>query len=186
MPCFMRSIYSPIVTTMSDGSEQLVAEDEQETIRNDTLKNPQLEFNHEIAQISPFDHDGIKTDHPSLKKAIRTSKEEEEEEEEEEEAGMTLFQEEHELVDEDGENNDGFRTPTSSDHKIPMMMQCPPAPMKPKPIRKRKLSSSSLSMLSDDRNREVIDLDFSEEVESLFWPILRNEIKKARRDGNNN
>ncbi|XP_030449822.1 cyclin-dependent protein kinase inhibitor SMR3-like [Syzygium oleosum] len=182
---FMRNISPLIITPMSNGSEQLVAEDEQETIRSDKLKNPQLEYDYEIAQISPLDHVGIETDHLRPKKTIGTSKEEEEEEEEEEECGTTSFREEPELVEEDGENNDGFRTPTSLDHKIPAMTQCPPAPMKPKPTRKRKLSSSS-SMSSDDRCREVIELDFSEEVESLFWPIRRDEIKKARRNGNNN
>ncbi|KAL3753798.1 hypothetical protein ACJRO7_001094 [Eucalyptus globulus] len=181
MHYFMRNISSPIITTMSDGSEQLLAEDEQETIRSDTLKSPQLEFDYEIAQISPLDHVGIETDHLSPRKAIRTVRKEKEEEEE---GGKTSFREEHELVEEDGENNDGFRTPTSSDHKIPVMTQCPPAPMKPKPTKKRKLSSPS--MLSDDRHREVIDLDLSEEVESLLQPTHRNEVKKGRRDGNNN
>ncbi|XP_030529062.1 cyclin-dependent protein kinase inhibitor SMR3-like [Rhodamnia argentea] len=171
---------------MSNGSGKLVAKDEQETIRSDNLKNTRFEFDYEIAQISPLDHVGFKIDHPSPKKSIGASKEEEEEEEEEEECGMTSFREEHELVEEDGENNDGFRTPTSSDHKIPAMTRCPPAPMKPKPTRKRKFSSSSSSTFSDDRCKERIDLDSSEQVESLFRPILRDEIKKARRDGNNN
>ncbi|XP_060174499.1 uncharacterized protein LOC132605332 [Lycium barbarum] len=39
----------------------------------------------------------------------------------------------------DGDNNDGFTTPTSSDHKIPLMTTCPPAPKK---STKRKLSAS--------------------------------------------
>lgn len=79
------------------------------------------------------------------------------------------------------DDDDGFKTPTSLDHKIPVTKQCPPAPRKPKtslrPARKRKLSLSIPRSLRQD---------FSGEVESMFSPVplcdLHNEIKKARRE----
>ncbi|XP_059298251.1 uncharacterized protein LOC132050943 [Lycium ferocissimum] len=42
-------------------------------------------------------------------------------------------------TNDDGDDSDGFTTPTSSDHKIPLMTTCPPAPKK---STKRKLSAS--------------------------------------------
>ncbi|KAA8516435.1 hypothetical protein F0562_016728 [Nyssa sinensis] len=77
------------------------------------------------------------------------------------------------------DDDDGFRTPTSSDHKIPIITQCPPAPnkLRPQPSRKRKLSQKL------SRN---IQLDLSKEVESMFPPTLQDyigsKIKKARRN----
>ncbi|XVE59249.1 hypothetical protein DITRI_Ditri05aG0030800 [Diplodiscus trichospermus] len=70
------------------------------------------------------------------------------------------------------EKNDGFKTPTSLDHKIPAMLKCPPAPSKPKslPSPKRKAF------------RQLLDL--TKEIESLFPPALLadlgNKIKKVR------
>ncbi|XVF05512.1 hypothetical protein REPUB_Repub05bG0178500 [Reevesia pubescens] len=78
---------------------------------------------------------------------------------------------------EEDENNDGFKTPTSLDHKIPVMLKCPPAPRKPK----------SLPILSPKRKafrRPRILLDLTKEIESLFPPALLadlgNKIKKVR------
>ncbi|XP_052175991.1 cyclin-dependent protein kinase inhibitor SMR3-like [Diospyros lotus] len=74
---------------------------------------------------------------------------------------------------------DGFKTPTSSAHKIAATVQCPPAPKKarPQPSRKRKSSSP---------RRRSPPLDLSKEVESMFPPLLPEDssrkIKKARRD----
>ncbi|KAJ1406885.1 hypothetical protein SESBI_24697 [Sesbania bispinosa] len=64
---------------------------------------------------------------------------------------------------EDGydESNDGFKTPTSSDHKIPAVLECPGAPKKTKTTRlatKRKSPSC----------RRRIVLDLSTELESMF------------------
>ncbi|KAK4377537.1 hypothetical protein RND71_003833 [Anisodus tanguticus] len=42
-------------------------------------------------------------------------------------------------TNDDDYDNDGFKTPTSSDHKIPVMTTCPPAPKKSS---KRKFSAS--------------------------------------------
>lgn len=77
-------------------------------------------------------------------------------------------------VEEDG---DGFKTPTSLDHKIPVILQCPPAPRKPKsrPLPKRKLP-----------HQRRIFHDLSNEIEALFPPALRadlgKKIKKVRQE----
>ncbi|XP_042510710.1 cyclin-dependent protein kinase inhibitor SMR3 [Macadamia integrifolia] len=86
----------------------------------------------------------------------------------------TLGGEELELEDDD----EGFRTPTSLEHRIPVIQQCPPAPRRPK----RKASSSSSSSVS---RRQLVFLDVSQEIELLFplalRPDLNRKIKKIRR-----
>ncbi|KAI5682353.1 hypothetical protein M9H77_03581 [Catharanthus roseus] len=82
---------------------------------------------------------------------------------------------ESEVADDD----DGFATPTNSDHKIPVITQCPPAPKKIRPSAKRKASSP-------DRIRRNLQIDLSREVESMFHPTVQDDlgrkIKKARRE----
>lgn len=81
-----------------------------------------------------------------------------------------------------GEEDEGFRTPTSLDHRIPDITQCPPAPKKirPSPSTKRKEISP--------RRRKSLHLDLSStEVESNFPPkIPENDtnpkMKKSRRE----
>ncbi|KAH6802560.1 hypothetical protein C2S51_034006 [Perilla frutescens var. frutescens] len=85
----------------------------------------------------------------------------------------------------ESEDDDGFKTPTSSDHRIPAITQCPPAPKKfrPPPSKlKRKAASPPASSRS-------IELDSSAEVESIFCPIVKDQddtqqhkIKKPRTD----
>ncbi|KAJ4725824.1 cyclin-dependent protein kinase inhibitor SMR3-like [Melia azedarach] len=76
------------------------------------------------------------------------------------------------------DSDEGFKTPTSSDHKIPVVLQCPPAPRKPKsrPLTKRKVSP-----------RRVLH-DLSNEIEAMFPPALLadlgNKIKKVRKENN--
>lgn len=55
---------------------------------------------------------------------------------------------------------DGFRTPTSSEHRIPAITECPPAPRKPHPSRWKRSRSP----------HRCLEFDTSEEVESLFRP----------------
>lgn len=80
------------------------------------------------------------------------------------------------------EDDDGFKTPTSLDHKIPVIKQCPPAPRKPKPPMKRRMPEI------DQNNKVRRNLPFdilSEEVESIFpFPFFSDSRcnKKARRD----
>ncbi|OAY51808.1 cyclin-dependent protein kinase inhibitor SMR10 [Manihot esculenta] len=76
--------------------------------------------------------------------------------------------------------HDGFKTPTSLDQKIPVILPCPPAPRKPKSLPSNKRKSS----------RRRVLLDLSNEIESLFPPALRadlgGKIKKVRQEINDN
>ncbi|CAL5389665.1 unnamed protein product [Camellia sinensis] len=77
------------------------------------------------------------------------------------------------------DGDDGFKTPTSLDHKIPVNTECPPAPK-----RRRQSQSSAQSM---KRKATTAELDLREEIESLlFAPTIRDDldrkIKIARRD----
>ncbi|KAG6437421.1 hypothetical protein SASPL_102337 [Salvia splendens] len=75
----------------------------------------------------------------------------------------------------DADESGGFKTPTSSDHKIPPITECPPAPIKPRPPPprlKRKPSSPQPA-----------------EIESVFRSIANDQddahhhkMKKARND----
>lgn len=72
------------------------------------------------------------------------------------------------------EEEDGWRTPTSKEHKIPM--KCPKAP--------RKAKSSSVvatnTVITKRRRRKVFFDVYNEEVELLFPPtsLLANLINK--------
>jgi hypothetical protein len=72
------------------------------------------------------------------------------------------------------EEDDGFKTPTSLDHKIPVIKQCPPAPKKPKPQMKRRIAAYKV--------RRNLRLEVSEEVESLFPFPLLSDSKRRRRE----
>lgn len=76
------------------------------------------------------------------------------------------------------EYDEGFKTPTSSDHKISAVKQCPAAPRKTRSSAKRKSSAA--------RIRRSLQLDVSAEIESMFPSRPRDDnehkIKKARRD----
>ncbi|KAK3226384.1 hypothetical protein Dsin_006246 [Dipteronia sinensis] len=90
--------------------------------------------------------------------------------------------------DGDEEGDQGFRTPTSSDHKIPKIKQCPPAPKKPMPpppSKKRKSSSLLSSSPSTNARRKCLRSDLSpQDIDSLFPRAILNDlhskIKKAR------
>lgn len=71
------------------------------------------------------------------------------------------------------DDDDGFKTPTSKDHKIPAEpKQCPPAPRKPKPT-KRKASSPTNGSTAV---RNLLLLGVSEELDS--W---NHKVKKITR-----
>ncbi|CAI9780124.1 unnamed protein product [Fraxinus pennsylvanica] len=79
------------------------------------------------------------------------------------------------------ESDDGFKTPTSLDHKIPVIEQCPPAPKKTRPQ-----PSTSTKRKASPR---ALQFDYSTEVESMFLAISHDEdndvvqkMKKTRRD----
>lgn len=71
------------------------------------------------------------------------------------------------------EEDEGFRTPTSLDHRIPVTKQCPHAPRKPKPSLKRKPPCNPV-------------LDLSKEVVELLLPTQlfnsHQTTKKVRRE----
>ncbi|XWS71695.1 hypothetical protein CRYUN_Cryun03dG0160800 [Craigia yunnanensis] len=145
------------------------------------MVRPPLEFQEDQCQIAPFlDVD----DEPQQQKEERVQKEEDQQQQQEEDKCKLLMSSlELKLpssgefkVHENGEdeNDDGFKTPTSLDHKISVMPKCPPAPRKPKslPSPKRKAF-----------HRRIL-LDLTKEIESLFPPALLadlgNKIKKVR------
>ncbi|XP_062084942.1 uncharacterized protein LOC133791070 [Humulus lupulus] len=78
-------------------------------------------------------------------------------------------------------DHDGFKTPTSVDTKIPVVLPCPPAPRKPK---------STILKTKRKANRRRVLLDLTSEIESLFPPTvladLGSKIKKVRQSGNAN
>lgn len=95
--------------------------------------------------------------------------------------------------EDEGADDDGIRTPTSLDHKIPVMRQCPPAPRKAacKPLgTSQSISSSSRTTTTTKRKlpprRNLQLIDVSKEVESMFPPLvfanIGKKIKKARLD----
>ncbi|KAG6769467.1 hypothetical protein POTOM_025104 [Populus tomentosa] len=78
-----------------------------------------------------------------------------------------------------GDDDDGFKTPTSLDHKI-SITKCPPAPRKPKPFLSRKRKASL------PKARTILQLDLSQEIEALFPSTiavdLQKKIKKSPSD----
>jgi hypothetical protein len=78
---------------------------------------------------------------------------------------------------ENEEENDGFKTPTHIEHRIPIAKQCPLAPRKPKPYFKRRKQQYSKQLL-----------DVSSEVELLFqikhktFSSSQQSSKKIRRE----
>lgn len=132
-----------------------------------------MEFNFLVRPtVPPEDHHGIHKKPPEVK----------EEEEEENKCKISVSCLELKIpsvgkfrdVEDD---DDGFKTPTSLGHKIPAILQCPPAPRKPKTIplmTKRKAA------------RQRILLDLSNDIESLFPTALlvdlSGKFKKIRQE----
>ena len=147
----------------------------------DLLVRPALGFHHEDCQTSrPEDH---KLNDPKQEERQRC-REEDLEKKISLPAGASLeiripSRKDVEVEGDDNPNDDGFKTPTSSDHRIPVILQCPPAPRKPKPVPSKKRKAC--------RSRIVLDLSI--EIESLFpTPILvdlgSNNIKKVKQGRN--
>ncbi|XP_054785202.1 uncharacterized protein LOC129291722 [Prosopis cineraria] len=90
-------------------------------------------------------------------------------------------EEEEEEEEEEGEE-EGFRTPTTLDQRIPEAKQCPPAPRKPKPSLKRKAPHTLATAPIYLSSKEV----------QLLFPVQHNPLsdslritKKIRRDDPN-
>ncbi|XP_058110979.1 cyclin-dependent protein kinase inhibitor SMR2-like [Magnolia sinica] len=106
----------------------------------------------------------------------------EEKKEEREETSPSLASKEHEIQqkdekkpEEEEEENDGYRTPTSEEHKIPVLQECPPAPKKRRIESRVERKSSSAHF----HEMKVFDTEFW-----LYSPIfleVEPTIKKARR-----
>lgn len=94
----------------------------------------------------------------------------------------SLGQEFEEVADDD----DGFATPITSHHKIPVTEQCPPAPKKIRTPNGRHSSTSTSTKRKSPprRTNRHLRLDLSGEVELMFPPNVRDDlgrkIKKAR------
>ncbi|KAH1090115.1 hypothetical protein J1N35_017372 [Gossypium stocksii] len=79
-------------------------------------------------------------------------------------------EEKKEMNSKEMDDDDGFKTPTSKDSKIPAEpKQCPPAPRKPKP-NKRKASSPTNGSTAV---RNPLLLDLSEELDSLSHKVKK-------------
>ncbi|XP_022765817.1 uncharacterized protein LOC111310620 [Durio zibethinus] len=160
----MYAEFSRVSLLSMSNSGLFLVKDEEEGSEFDILKRPVLEFQEESQAAATSSHDDeereIQGDHEEIKgeenNVTATS----------EESGKKkkmISLGELKATDDD---DDGFKTPTSLDHKIPVIKQCPPAPRKPKPLpsNKRKASPSSSNSA---RTRRNLQLDFSQEVESL-------------------
>ena len=156
-------------------SQMFLTEKDLNSMELNFLVRPTLDFQDQCPT-APSEEE--KEDHELFKRP--EVKEEEKQEEEEDKCKISVSSLEvkvpslGELRDVE-DDDDGFRTPTSLDHKIPESLQCPPAPRKPKPIPSTKRKAG----------RRRIMLDLSNEIESLFPPALlvdlHVKIKKIRR-----
>ncbi|QCE11663.1 hypothetical protein DEO72_LG10g2899 [Vigna unguiculata] len=135
------------------------------------LKRPMLEFQTE----------NIETSSSSKPRYSRSIQDRDEEKEENQQiCRVTVRRQddsasssEEKLKEEEDEENDGFKTPTSLDHKISVPSQCPPAPRKTKPSLKRKASCF---------NHCRHPLDLSKEVFELLFPTQQSTKKVRRQD----
>ncbi|XVE96869.1 hypothetical protein REPUB_Repub02eG0260700 [Reevesia pubescens] len=154
--------------SMSNSGFFLV-KDEEERVEFDILKRRlALEFQEECQATATSSAHGIPDDDQEREESNVTAPKESEEKKK---IGLGELK----ATDDDDE---GFKTPTSLDHKIPVIKECPPAPRKPKS--NQRTASPSCS----SRIRRNLQLDFSQELDSLFpEPFLadlhRKVVKKA-------
>ncbi|WJX76338.1 hypothetical protein P8452_59773 [Trifolium repens] len=130
--------------------------------------NDHQSLEEEISNSSHNSQD-IKEEHNQIEVCSKTPSSSEEDEEEEEEEKLKKKNED--------EEEDGFRTPTSLDHKI-SVITCPQAP--------KKIKVQSLKRKAAGSCRQL-PLDLSKEVELLFSPTHHSQshrAKKIRRDDN--
>ncbi|KAK7825632.1 cyclin-dependent protein kinase inhibitor SMR3 [Quercus suber] len=159
-------------------SQMFLTEKDLNSMELNFLVRPTLDFQDQCPTAPSEEEEEVH----ELYKSPEVKEEEKQEEEEEEEDKCKISVSSLEVkVPSLGElrdvedDDDGFRTPTSLDHKIPESLRCPPAPRKPKPIPSTKRKAG----------RRRIMLDLSNEIDSLFPPALlvdlRVKIKKIRR-----
>ncbi|KAJ9189150.1 hypothetical protein P3X46_000480 [Hevea brasiliensis] len=184
----MFSQFKPISFMGVSNPEMFLSEKDLNSVEFNFLVRPALKFEDEC-DIAPLrggdDQDDELHD-------LKGQQEEEEAEEEEEEREQEEHKEEDKFkslvstlkiklpslgefkIEEDVD--DGVKTPTSLDHRIPVILPCPTAPRKPKSLPSNKRKSP----------RRRVLLDLSNEIESLFPPALRadlgGKIKKVRQE----
>ncbi|KAB1226020.1 Cyclin-dependent protein kinase inhibitor SMR3 [Morella rubra] len=169
--------------TVSDSQMFLISEKDPNAMEFNFRVRPALEFRDESLTVPPETY--------SLQEIQGLKKEEEEDQERERERERAQDEEKEDKCNTSGsslrlkilspgefrdveDDNDGFKTPTALDHKISAILECPPAPRKPRPtpLTKRKAV------------RRRILLDLSNEIESLFPPVvgvyLSGKTKKIR------
>ncbi|XP_014492051.1 cyclin-dependent protein kinase inhibitor SMR3 [Vigna radiata var. radiata] len=133
------------------------------------LKRPMLEFQTENIET-------LSSSYSNSRYSQSIKGRDEEREENRQICRVTPSSEEKEkLKEEEDEENDGFKTPTSLDHKILVPSQCPPAPRKTKPSLKRKASC-----FNHCNCRHPLDL--SKEVFELLFPAQQSTKKVRRQD----
>ncbi|XP_039019466.1 cyclin-dependent protein kinase inhibitor SMR10-like [Hibiscus syriacus] len=141
-------------------------------IEFDILKRPALEFQEECLEAKAINtsSNDVPISDGEERQLLEDDEEKKGEESEKKNISLGEFKA---MVDED----DGFKTPTSLDYKIPEMKQCPPAPRKPKATKRRASpSSSGTANASTCRN---LQLHLSQAVASLV-DDLHSKVKKAR------
>ncbi|MED6222104.1 hypothetical protein PIB30_061254 [Stylosanthes scabra] len=79
---------------------------------------------------------------------------------------------------EEEEEEEGFKTPTSEQHRIPAMLECPPAPARNKNHKKRRTKHNSCSLFQSSVLRYS-----NQDIDSLF-PALHHQ--HHLHGGNNN
>ncbi|KDP44228.1 hypothetical protein JCGZ_05695 [Jatropha curcas] len=166
-------------------SEMLISEKDLNSMEFNFLVRPSLEFEEKCEIASS--QDCINDDGNDLELNPKEREQEQEKEEEEEKdrkckllvSALKIELPSLEEVKINQDDDDGFKTPTSLDQKIPIILPCPPAPRKPKSLPTNKRKS-----LAPPGRRVLLDL--SNEIESLFPPSLRadlgGKIKKTRQE----
>ncbi|KAL9268968.1 hypothetical protein AKJ16_DCAP10302 [Drosera capensis] len=78
------------------------------------------------------------------------------------------------------EENDGFRTPTSSGHRIPEIRPCPPRPPPRRAQEARRWRRRKRGCCDGRRSDHRVLLDVSKEVESMFPDIVSFPMTDVR------
>ncbi|KAH6798434.1 hypothetical protein C2S51_034918 [Perilla frutescens var. frutescens] len=73
------------------------------------------------------------------------------------------------------EDDDGFKTPTSIEHRIPVITECPPAPSRKRPAD----SDSKLIWRSSRQVRRLVFVAEAEaEAGSIFTPVRKDNVEE--------
>ncbi|XP_039047623.1 cyclin-dependent protein kinase inhibitor SMR10-like isoform X1 [Hibiscus syriacus] len=183
----MYAEFSQVSLLSISNSELILVKDETKMIEFDILKRPPLGFQGECS----CEATGIYNSSNDRDRERRVPEEDYEEKKGEESNVKEAASMENKniclgefkaMIDDD----DGFKTPTSLDHRIPEMKQCPPAPRKPKANKRG--ASESISTAATSSTSRNLQLDLSQVVDSWFPSSLvddlHRKVKKARTQEN--